>query len=155
MTMVVEWTSGRAAYPHDDVEILAGIVLTYLTTYGHSNPKSKEEITTAVGGRHENVSLIVDALIEQNLAREVDSEKGQYIPVDQSKEYADQAIETLATNNRLRFYWKGFDCRYSISYSYITPADYKIAKRLVIVAYLGVALGAAGIILTIVLWLFN
>ena len=117
--LAMEWTGGAETYWRDDIESTARRILAYLREWASGDPKTKEDVTSALNGGHDNTSLVLDKLVSEGLVR---GQHGRYAPAPGTGPPAvDTACEAAATDPGVvrDFDWVGFEIRLCIYYQWL------------------------------------
>ena len=123
--LVGEWAGGGQMYWPDDPELVAKRIFDYLDDWAVAEPKSKEDISTALQGPHENCSLIVDKLVEHGLVRQPDPNRGAFQAVPLREDEVEVGIRKIVWDHSLihAFGWMGYECRFTTRHQYVSPEN--------------------------------
>ena len=119
------WAAGADQYWIDDPESVADRIYRYCMSWALARPKTKEEVSIAIGTSHENCSLVINALCKYGGIAEAGDAK--YRPLNHPKAKLEEIFEKVAATQEVvkNFRWKGYQIRYSVHYRYATIKDVK------------------------------
>jgi hypothetical protein len=156
-----QWGGGMQIYWPDEVEPFARKIVAHLKTWGHGEPKSKEDVTAALNVLHENSSLIVEGLKDVGAIKAVGANRFISSGLDDVEE--ESRLSSLAVNQDLlrQFRWIGYEINCAVRYMFFSEEDAKRVVRIrtknrltfplsvlgCIVSLIGALIGIAALIL--------
>lgn len=129
--VAAEWAGGGSEYWIDDIENAASNIIAYLENWARGDPKPKEAMTSALGLRHANTSLLVDALAKRGVLVAADPQRGAYSVSDLPQDRRESAIREIAWDPGLvsNFNWLGYEVQFSVKYLNPSGEDLRKAEK--------------------------
>ncbi len=140
---------GARNYWMDDAELVARHVYGYLAKWAQQEPKTKEDVSVAIGMPHENCSLVVDMLSRVGVLENLGYNRYRVAKLaDDQREHV-FAMVASSEMTRQGFHWRGFVIRLALAYSYLDPKARKLLRATRRKLQLGVWLGVTAVLMAL------
>jgi len=150
--LACEWFGGRERFWSDDPEFMARAILQYLLSWAIQQPKSKEQITTALAVSHGNCSLIVDSLVKHGAVEVADRDRGLFVAKCLPPDKSARVTELISRDEKVirDFEWVGYRIDYEISYVFLRHQDMARMMQSRLLSYIAVFLAILSMVLSLV-----